>query len=496
MRRIAASVLIALVAAGCTTTAPAAPPTQPVPITTVSTTSATTTTQDPCRDVGPDLAEYVAALGLGHLDLDSAVGPFEQQLPDPDAFADELGAECSGAFYAHSPFGETAHAVAAWDDERTHAVMGAFVKRGSLATDTDGFIAVVDLVTATYLYPAAPGVMWGEVSDWRATYALEGIAVLAGDDPMASLRAWNRTGTSNAEYPLLHMESASSWGGNGEVFTLYPSGELITRIPVRSSIHTFADSRAFFQLDPQQVSEIEAMVLATGVTEGERFELEEQNIVDAGSLWFRFRRDDLTYIGSVYAPRLGDVTPARQKVIDLKAHLTGLVSSMEGSEWVPEAFAVRVVGRGPAPEGNTMEWPGVFDLAVAADHYCMLLEGEKARRFLSLAARTTRCRYLVCSRGTRICSLRSSLSAAPETVVSPTPGSQRGCGALATSMTIGRCCAPNALRATAQSFLTAKQRPPSPDGVMSVRLTTSSSWRCGTTSNLSICSRTISWVSR
>jgi hypothetical protein len=104
--------------------------------------------------------------------------------------------------------------------------------------------------------------------------------------------------------------------------------------------------------------------------------------MDAGSLWLRYRADDVSYYGLVYAPRLGEDTPARQSIIDLSAHLEELAAGGEGSVWVPESIVVFVDQQGPPGDGNIAPWPGSLDLADAAERGCVLLEGADAAGYL------------------------------------------------------------------------------------------------------------------
>ncbi len=349
----------------------------------VSPTEAPPSTSPQCRDISADLAGYLDGLGLGHLDLAGAeTGPLDEALPDGQDFAAELRTDCSGVFFAHSSFGEMAHVVAAWDGAETYAAIGAFVKGGLLPPDDKGLIVDLDRIVTTRLTAVGEEVLWGEVGDWAVAHTLDGIAAVAGTDPITALGAWNRASGEGAIYSMLEMGSSSGWGGDTREYDIYPNGEMIAWVQHGGFPRTFADTRAVYQLSAEQMSEIETMLAATGVIAGERFKLDNQGIVDAGSLWFKYRHEDVTFSASVYAPGSEGETPARQQVIDLREHLDGLLATLDRDVWVPDAFAVWVTPHGPFAESNTMTWPGSFDLAAAAERRCTLLEGEPALAYL------------------------------------------------------------------------------------------------------------------
>lgn len=392
MRRIAAHLVLAAVTASCSPSEPTATTAAgPAPTTPQTTTAPATTTQSPptttdaCRDVQPDLIGYLEALGIQDVSLDSVnAGPFSSDLPNPESFAAELGTGCAAEFLYQSSFGEMAHVVAAWDRTKTHAALGALVRpdlAGDLPEVEADFIVDFDGLQRARLYPAGDDLLWGTIDDWSTVWTLRSIAGIAGDDPLEALGGWHRA-KATAGIPTLVMGTSSGWGASAITFVVSGDGDLIALTDQGGFPRTFAAARKVVSLGPAELEEVRTRAAATGVTTGDGWHRDE-SIMDAGSLWLRYRADDVSYYGLVYAPRLGEDTPARQSIIDLSAHLEELAANAEGSLWVPESIVVYVDQQGPPGEdGNIVPWPGSLDLAAAAERGCVLLDGAGAAGYV------------------------------------------------------------------------------------------------------------------
>lgn len=388
MRRVAVTTLVGLLVAACTATGPADP------TTTTTTVAATSSVTPPpigdslpvwpeCRDVESDVADYLIALGLGHLEVlrFQGDGPLAEYLPQDYAFAEQLGMECFGVYSASSGFGELAQVTVAWNDEQTHAAVGGLVRRGLVGTVDEGIRVDLDRGPVTELRAVDDEIWLGRYHDWWVADSLEGVVAVAGDDPFAALGAWNRTRRGDAELPIFTIAQSDGWGGNSPVYHLYVDGLLLVERPGGGPFPTFENQLRAYHLTPDEVASLDAQALATGIVAGEDFD-PPAGIVDAGSIWFTYRYDDVAYMGSVYAPRFGDLTPEREMVIDLFEDLEQLTASPDWVALEPEAIVVRAVARGVGAEGNALPWEGSFDLSAAATKGCTLLEGAEAHSYL------------------------------------------------------------------------------------------------------------------
>ncbi len=337
-----------------------------------------------CRDAEPNLVAYLGSLGIEAEALEAVVGgPFSPDLPDPKSFAAELEMGCSGEFFFQSSFGEMAHIVAAWNPTTTHAVLGALI-RGDLAGDLPeverDLIVDFDQLQRARLYPAGDDVFWSGVDRWSTVWALRPVAAIAGDDPLEGLGAWHRA-TTTAESPTLVVGTSSGWGGGVTTIVVTRSGELISLTDERGFPATFDNAWKVVDLSADELQEAGALAMATGVTSGDAWHLDD-SFIDADSLWFQYRADDVTYYGLVYAPRLGEETPARQSIIDLSLYLEELADATEGSRWVPETVIVHVDEQDPSEDGEVVPWLGSFDLSAAAERGCVLLDGDDAAGYV------------------------------------------------------------------------------------------------------------------
>lgn len=387
MRRIAASTLIALIVAACTTvdvdrSGPRPSSTSP----TADSPVITSTTLEPCRDATTDLEQHLAELGLGDVDISEIEEAiiFHGHLPDANSFGADLGMDCTGVFAGSSPFGEAVEVVAAWDESATNIAIGALVEQLPSDVDDEAIVVSFDGAGVTRLTALGDDLMWGTIHDWWANWMLEGIAVVGGPDPLAVLGSWNRVSGDGLPQPLLQVTRSGGWGIGADIpsFTLYEDGMMLVASAATDYVPTFGHGVSALTLTQEQVLEVIEMGLATGIVEGESFALPERSWVDAQSLGIYLRHGDVTYLAGAYAPEAEEQTIARQQLVDLEAHLDGLRKSLEPAQWIPETFVVKVGRHGPFSESNTMAWPGVFDLEEAAERLCTLLEGDEAIAYL------------------------------------------------------------------------------------------------------------------
>ncbi|MCP3998204.1 MAG: hypothetical protein GY722_24550 [bacterium] len=391
MRRIVAPILIALVAAACTTTNV---DTTPVSVSTTAPTTTTTTTSpapepDPCPVPGLELDRIATTVGLSHLagGWNEEAGPLTTRLAAPEVLATEIGYGCSGAFVSGSELGEAVQIHAAWDADGFAAVAGGYAIEPPFpdpdAEKQSRTIAELGRITFN---PISDRTLATTPHGWRLTESLEGFLLFDGDPPEQVMEAWGRGLRNSDPAPVLRFTNANSDGSHVVPdYVLYEDGTLITPGPAADYLATFKPGIRINQLTPEQVAEIREAALATHITDGASFEKYD---TDEGTtnpsfgtfpyLAITYWHNDVGYLG--FGQQLGEdeTRDSRLRALDLERLLKQAVRSSERTNWMEGDVVVRVEGHGLYDDANAMEWLGEFNLAGASGQGCILLQGEEA----------------------------------------------------------------------------------------------------------------------
>jgi hypothetical protein len=389
MRRFAVVLLMALVA-GCSTA-------EAEPSTTTAMTPAptTTTTQAPaepaaasCPSITNDLDRLALAVGLSDLAgaFDEGPGPMEARLLDPEVLADEMGLSCSGSFVAASDLGEVIHVHAAWDAQVFWAMGGGFTMTIPSIPSSSPLrdLAGLDLMRFNRV---SDSTKVATPHGWWLTQTLEGFVLFDGEPAEAVMGAWSRVQRAGLPAPVLSFTNANG-DGSGVVpdYTLYADGMLITPGSAARYLATFKPGIRISQLSQEQVNSIREAALATGVTDGASFAIDDsgsQNPIFGTQplLVVTYWHEDVGYSG--WGPQLqeDEITEPRRQAQHLEELLHEAARSTERTNWMDGDVVVRVERHGLYDDANAMDWPGEFNLAEVSGEGCIVLAGDEAAAY-------------------------------------------------------------------------------------------------------------------
>ncbi len=393
MRRIAVVLLVALVAGCSTAESESSLTTEPALTTTTTPPAPAEAAAESCPSITNDLNRIAVAVGLADLagDFDEGRGPMGQRLLDPEVLADEMGLSCSGSFVAASELSEVIQVHAAWDAQVFWAMGGGFSMTTPSVPSSGPVRALAGFDPMRFNRPSESTNL-ATPHGWRLTESLEGFVFFDGEPPETVMGLWSRVQRDGLPAPVLSFTNANS-DGSGVVpdYTLYADGTLITPGPAAEYLATFKPGIRINQLSQEQVNAIREAALATGVTDGALFSVDDsgnQNPVFGTSpyLWLTYWHDDVGYAG--WGPQLheDETTEPRRRAMDLEKLLEDAVSSTERTNWMDGDVVVRVERHGLYQDANAMEWPGQFKLTDASGQGCILLEGDEAAAYRADAA--------------------------------------------------------------------------------------------------------------